>query len=1160
MYNEIINNNDFCTLKLAVGSRTSSSYNYITKKLNPNEFGKVHDNIKDVPLGTILIMMQQGWFKNEPMKEAQLRNKRPKDCARSIFSFHTYRYKQSDADDEGNVYNHNASFIHNLGFQGFDLDPQKDSYDSEQRLAIGKALKQILYDELHDKNWFICSTLSTGGNGAHCYTWSEVNPYIEDEDRIRWYYTNYDIKLFHICKCLYKLKQQFDWVDITKIKIDPAMRRPGQTLNVTVIDTEPLINYNFKYEIDYDVYDRFNYTDKTYATFDDNVVLMMTEEQHDIYELYMSYIEVTKNDKTKYDKKDNNYNDILNIKFKDFDLSKCKPYYWRHSENNDKGWTGNQVIHTLLWFFDKETVKQIWEHPNFYDGDPKDWIRFVDTWKFDNSHMPNFKLIKFLNENCGFNLQYEHRLEAKTLEEQYDHVVHLGNDEYIGTKSDEVFKAIKKGINIIIAGVGTGKTSLWIERDKELKNDVLNAGMMKSTIITEPYNAILNTKFGNGGYECPIYKGSKHMNGKSLDKGLCAANYKKLIELNELEDEDWNNIDYIVCDESHLLTKEYFRSGDLIKMINFLKYASNHVPVVLMTGTPSDELDIFDNINTIYIDKKDNRIIDYKWIRFNGDKDILPRWNIIAIKTLIETLVQKEKRKVYVYDGNGSLRNFKRLMRSMPDIKCCIYHKRHIDDVISSDDMTYIDTYHELGNKYDVLLSSCYFGVGNDLNDTSDTACIIIGNHTWQEDVQVVGRWRNSMNIKVYCVIQEWEEKFSLCKNKELMIKDAINKISTEFNDYLNNEKNITIGSSVVHISNNYDIPIIAQMLVHERYNSPIEYKRQQLSKYYFYVDDNQIAPLFWNNDDILFGKDIINEMKQEENDYRTQFVVDLIEHNKLLWHNEDGRLLEWQRTAKFMYDHYKDLFKELYIDGKWGYSNSHQDSLKLFCRLSRRYNGVFNTDFIDWSEARAWHWYMTQLSKVNINDKNDEYLSNIGISFEEHIAITSYIYMLSYVNKDMKNDSMISGDYFNKFYEYCIAYNGMKDSLVERLLRMNKKQIVGEDIFDLDEIIIDEYKNMNDKVHKVHDKSKVNLIELSIYKKLYNKLKYKRSIKNKESGKKGGKVGKTVTITDKMKKSALNKYGLNVGDVFETQKDLANKIGKSEETIRQWRNKGWIQ
>lgn len=1167
-FNLIEQNKWFSSLKLAVGSRTSSSFNYITKKFNPNDNGYVHNDIKNATLAEILKTMSVGWFIREANKEAEKKNKRPKDCAKSIFSFHDYRYRQEDRDNEGHLIRHNASFIHNLGFQGFDFDPDKETYNTEQCAEIGNILKQIIYDELHDKDWFICSTLSTGGKGAHCYTWSEVDPYIDDEDRMRWYYTNYDMKLLYMCKCLYELKKRLNWVDISKIGIDPAMRRPGQTLNITVIDDNPFVNYNFKYGIDYNVYERFYHEDGvkqdiTYKYINDDRLLLLSEEEKIIYELYMSYINVTKNNKTKYDNVDKNYNEHLKIKCKDYDLSKCTPYYWRHSENQDKGWTGNQVIHTLLWFFDKETVKNIWAHPNFYTDDPKDWIRFVDSWSFDNSHMPNFKLIEFLNKKCGFNLQYEHILEAKTLEEKYDHVVHLKEDEYIGSKANEVFAAIKVGINIIIAGVGTGKTSLWINRDKELKNDMLNVGMMKSTIITEPYNAILNTKFGVGGYKCPIYKGSKHLSWNNLDKGLCAANYKKLVELGNKDEIEWDKIDYIVCDESHLLTKEYFRSNDLIKMIYFLKLASEHVPVVLMTGTLSDEMDIFENINTIYIDKPDKRHIEYKWIRFTPEKETLNSWNIIAIKTLIESLVILEHRKVYVYDGNGALRNFKRLMKSMPDVRCCIYHKRHIDDVMSSDDMTYIDTYHELGEKYDVLLSSCYFGVGNDLNDECDAACIIIGNHTWQEDVQVVGRWRNSSNIKTYCVIQKWEEQYSAQKVKELMIKDAEKDIIKQYNDYKNRGKNITIGSSIVHIKDKNDIPIIAQMLVHEPYNSPIEYKKEKLGDNYFIVDENQIAPLFWKNADIIFGQSVIKKMKEETTNDKIEFIVDLTSGKQVYWHNEDGRLLQWQKTAKFMFDHYMSLFKELYVDGKWGHANKHQDSLNLFCKLSRRYNAALDEEYIDWGEVRAWHWYTTELSKVDKKDKNNEYLANAGISYEEHIAIVAYIYMLSWTNKDMRNDKIIEGDYFNKFYEKCIAYDGMKDSLIDTLMRMHKTKSVGDDIFDLSDVVVSEYKDMNDKVHKVHDKSKVKAIYKIIYEKLYHKLKFKREIKNKEAGKKGGetggKRGKTVTITDKIKKSALTKYGLKIGDTFESQKELANKINKNEKTITEWRNKGWI-
>ena len=166
---------------------------------------------------------------------------------------------------------------------------------------------------------------------------------------------------------------------------------------------------------------------------------------------------------------------------------------------------------------------------------------------------------------------------------------------------------------------------------------------------------------------------------------------------------------------------------------------------------------------------------------------------------------------------------------------------------------------------------------------------------------------------------------------------------------------------------------------------------------------------------------------------------------------------------------------------------------------------------------------------------------------------------MVNWTNKDLRNDKMINGDYFIKFYDNCIAYNGMRHSMVDTLMRMNKTKTVGDDIFEMDEIVVSEYKDMNDKVHKVHDKSKVALIEMSMYKKLYYRLKNKRKLKNKESGKKGGEKGKKVVITENIKKSILNKYELNVGDTFETQKELANKIDKSEMTIRQWRKKGWI-
>ena len=56
-----------------------------------------------------------------------------------------------------------------------------------------------------------------------------------------------------------------------------------------------------------------------------------------------------------------------------------------------------------------------------------------------------------------------------------------------------------------------------------------------------------------------------------------------------------------------------------------------------------------------------------------------------------------------------------------------------------------------------------------------------------------------------------------------------------------------------------------------------------------------------------------------------------------------------------------------------------------------------------------------------------------------------------------------------------------------------------------------------------------------------------------------GVSKGKQIIITDKLPERTRIKYNLNLGDKFETQKELANKIDKTEKTITQWRNKGWI-
>ena len=200
----------------------------------------------------------------------------------------------------------------------------------------------------------------------------------------------------------------------------------------------------------------------------------------------------------------------------------------------------------------------------------------------------------------------------------------------------------------------------------------------------------------------------------------------------------------------------------------------------------------------------------------------------------------------------------------------------------------------------------------------------------------------------------------------------------------------------------------------------------------------------------------------------------------------------------------------------------------------------------------------MTELGKVDLKKINEEYIEKSGISYEEHIGIVSYILMVNWTNTDAQTDKLIECNYFDKFNERCHWYNNMHDEMISTLIGMKKEYKIG-DLFGMDDITISEFKDMDDRITEVHDKGKVKLIKMHMYKQIYRTLKYRRQLRNKRAGQIGGEKGNKVTVTDKMKKTALEKYNLKIGDTFETQKALAKQIGVREETIIYWKKKGWI-
>lgn len=113
---------------------------------------------------------------------------------------------------------------------------------------------------------------------------------------------------------------------------------------------------------------------------------------------------------------------------------------------------------------------------------------------------------------------------------------------------------------------------------------------------------------------------------------------------------------------------------------------------------------------------------------------------------------------------------------------------------------------------------------------------------------------------------------------------------------------------------------------------------------------------------------------------------------------------------------------------------------------------------------------------------------------------------------------------------------------------------------------MLDRQINHIKKVRKIFNDC-YYLDEHETYRNVFNKYlddkkkTYQRRINNsKEGGKKGGMIGKHIMVTDNMKQSILDKYELNVGDVFESQKELANKCNININTITRWKKNNMLK
>lgn len=1151
-------------VKVCAGTRFSCPYYTITQQgLQPNKNGNYID-CKPTNFAAILKSMQDGTFTNFCKKEADKYNKKHPDDIRdlkayaiSIYAFKSHRYvveeKIKDNDNKTKNIRTNDAYNYWTGFKGFDFDPNKAKFNKEQRKEIGLALKEIFYNELNKYHWFIGTGLSTGGHGTHIYTCININGYYDKlslEEKIRFHDMCYWYMFTKMIHSLEILANTIDYVtlDDAKEMLDTAMLKVGQTLNITPLDNNPFINKDFKFEELKDIYNYFEHTDKDYPVVSDSEYALLSNDEKIRYNIFLDICIGNEKKLIKHFKNIKRTNVIIK-ECDDFDihvLDDCKgPWHFEHKrKNGNKFWTGNQIIHTLSFFFSKNTIKNIWAHNKFYDADPKDWIRFVDDSRWDDmSYLPNFKLINWLNKNCNMNLTYEFDDDDKDKT-----IIKLNEDEYIYDKKDYLFKLLKSGINLIESGTGTGKTTFVKKYYEDIfnnENQFVNVIDYKNTIITEPYNSVIDTKFlkmsENGVVD--IIKGSKRIKLIENSSNNICTNY---YHINLLKDEDINKVDLLIIDESHLLFSEAYRFKSISEFINKI---NKFKQVILMTGTPIYERIFFKDCNVIYIDKEDKRTITHEFLRFNPCPEV-SFFNITVLSEFVNTLVSNGK-KVFIYDKDISIQNCKRFQTINNNLKIAIYHKKHADEPSSTDDMKWIDENHMLGDKFDVIISSCYFSVGNDLYDEGKAAVIMVGMHIPSEIIQVTGRWRNMSEINIYTIIKSTYEDIYDELNFNKLYEYKRKEIVCVKNDYTIRDTSISIFKKYKAVEDK-DIDLLTYMETLPVHQRTIGFINNELSKYNVWCDD-RIMPLEYNFDYIEQNKEFSKNLKEIRNTFREDFIDKLLKKEEFEWINNDNKLATWQKTVYLMFKHIPlSLFKNNIDFIK---CISFIDSMVLF----NKFNDRINKNFVDYAEIYS-------VVKTSERLINKDYMLNDWLSYNYWTCIKGYVLFVCYYNKERISDDMIQGDYFKEFTDMCFNYSSIPISMKEYLFSKNEKQDFSGSWEDV--ISFDEYSDNIDKVpfekyveyfERNKSKKTVKNVEIALFKHLLLKFKNPKSFAGRKGGKKGSTKKKCI-ITNNMKQLLLKKYNLKVNQTFESRIDLAKYTNTNPKTIFDWISKGYIK
>lgn len=614
---------------------------------------------------------------------------------------------------------------------------------------------------------------------------------------------------------------------------------------------------------------------------------------------------------------------------------------------------------------------------------------------------------------------------------------HLRDNEYMSNVIDDILGQMDYGINMLLAPTGVGKNQTWINYNKQMLADPLSVNS-KPILIIEPLNSIIETKYDDS--VCVI-TGSKQFPEAIAGYGMYVTNYNKV--LRRTPDTGWTlkenlakwfgQFEMVIIDESHIIIKDSFRCDVLTEFVKTIREASKFTKIVLQTATPMDEELLFDINKKFILYKEPKRKSKFIFRRFSPDKP--ERFKIQEVVCLCRYYIERG-RKVYIYWSNASLQTLESFKATYETPgRVAIFHKRNTGD----NDMDYIAKEHELGDKFDILLTSVYFGVGNDLNDETNAAVIIIGNNTWQEDMQVIGRWRNSPNVEVCEIIKDdndfdfVESTANVTGNRYTELKKWYNLYLNVWNDKRRREKSVVINKKGCVLKTVDDIYTLAVMKSSEIYHSGFNVKVEKLSDPYYNIRmKTDYKRILECNAEYIEAVRAFNRSVKNVRDKQKAKIMEGTPDWEVI--HRDTKLDKFSRLWSKM----KLYGVDKILPANEIARNANYNMLDLWAR----YYKTILVEKTDCPEIYALLWFRDRLHHKT-DDEIDAMSANVGTYVDgedeyemtelEQYFIYAYIIWLVYRNKN-EDTRPIQGNYYNTLKYNCKLFLRLPDVLVEKI------------------------------------------------------------------------------------------------------------------------------